>query len=133
MKESKLLPIVPNYSINDRDFDYNHQELSSIKLIAKVIETVNNLIEHFNSFQGNIDRKEDSINITNNRKLSPTGDFSGSLLGKQVFNVLANIDSNEDKIKYIANQFSDGYTGLVIEGGFFEDSPIQRNYDGGIF
>lgn len=47
--------------------------------------------------------------------------------------LLERIRNNDDKIHYIANQFKDGQTGLVIDGGFFENDGIHKNYNGGYF
>lgn len=128
-----LSKIITNYPVNDRNFDYNHQELSQLQLLGKLVDTVNHLIDEINSFQGSIDGKEDSVNITRNRKLSSTGNFTGSIFGRMGNLVLSGIDSNSDKIRFLSGQFADGYTGQVIDGGFFYDSLIKRNYDGGIF
>lgn len=128
-----IQPLVTNYPLNDRDFDYNHQELTALQLIAKLIATVNKTVEAINSFQGSINKKEDSLNITLNRKLSDKGDFTGSIQGIASALLISNIFDNSDKISYLANQFSDGYTGLVIDGGFFENTMIAKNYDGGVF
>jgi len=133
MSERPLLPIITHYPLNDRNFDFNHQELTEIQLLAKLIKTVNHIIENVNSFQGSIDGKENSVDITNKRKLSPTGNFTGSLYGQPVINVLGEIDSNKDKLLYLTNQFSDGQTGFVIDGGFFSSTGVARNFNGGLF
>lgn len=76
---------------------------------------------------------EKSTDITNNRKLSPSGNFTGTISGRAANIVLAGIDNNRNQIQYIANQFSDGQTGLVIDGGFFDESGIRKSYNGGMF
>lgn len=133
LKDLILQPIVTSYPINDRNFDYNHQELTTIQLIAKLLDTVNKIIEVTNGFDVKLLGKEDSINITNNRKLSPSGNFTGSIMGRLSSLVISEIDSNRDTLKYLINQFSDGQTGYVIDGGFFSSTGISRNYNGGLF
>ena len=76
---------------------------------------------------------EKSANITGNRKLSATGNFTGTIHGRDALLTLAQIDSNAAALRYLSNQFSDGQTGLVIDGAFFEETGINRNYNGGLF
>lgn len=90
--------------------------------------------------------------ITNNRKLSEdgnltgkiqgvdsseyltkTGDFKGTIHSKDSSELIAEVDSNGDQIAYLTNQFADGQTGLVVDGGFFGDDEIDKNYDGGVW
>lgn len=84
---------------------------------------------------GQLAAKEDSDNITNVRLLSDDGDFTGTLANKlkTALQVVQGIDNNRDQIQYLTGQFSDGQTGLVIDGGFFEETGINKNYDGGVF
>lgn len=76
---------------------------------------------------------ETKDNITNARKLSPSGNFTGTWQGNTFTKVFGKVDTNNDLIHYLTNQFSDGRTGLVIDGGFFEQTGIDKNYDGGRF
>lgn len=79
------------------------------------------------------DTYETKENITNVRKLSTNADFTGTWNGEQHLKVRGDIDNNRDNIQYLTNQFTDGQTGLVIDGGFFEDTGIKKNYNGGVF
>jgi hypothetical protein len=110
---------------------------STYEKLCYVINLLKEVVEVTNGFSGDIEHlektKEDSDNITLARQLSPTGNFTGSLDGRKVKNVLMQTDSNRDTINYLTTQFSDGQTGFVIDGGFFEDEGIDKNYDGGIF
>ena len=115
------------------NFFFGEDKLSPMELMYKLIEKVNEVIQSVNSFQGSIDGKEDSVNITNSRKLSPSGNFTGKWFGESFTSIDGRIDTNEDQIDYIAQQFADGQTGLVVDGGFFEDEGIRKNYDGGVF
>lgn len=117
--------------VNERRFDFNREELTLLELVSLIAKKFNDLVDHVNGLD--YSKKEDSANITINRKLSPTGNFTGTLAGRAANLVLAGIDSNRDKIGYLARQFADGYTGQVIDGGFFAETNIRRNYDGGIF
>lgn len=76
---------------------------------------------------------ETKQNITNARKLSPSGNFTGKWNGKTYTQVFSKVDQNSDMIEYLTDRFTDGQTGLKIDGGFFEDTGIKKNYDGGIF
>lgn len=124
--------------------------LSMYELVLKLLEKVNEVVEFSNGWQEQIDalydyinqkieeldqRKEDSINITNNRKLSEIGDFTGTLCNNHITacELVAQVDTNTDEIRELIVQFEDGATGQVIECGFFGDDNIDRNYDGGVF
>lgn len=76
---------------------------------------------------------EKSANITNNRKLSQNGDFTGTIQGQASSLVWSKIAGNAQQLQYLADQFSDGQTGLVIDGAYFESDGIHKNYNGGMF
>ena len=122
-----------NYPILDRRFDFTSEELTQLELVGRVTETLNKVIDVINDWQGQLDKHELSDDISNKRKLSPTGNFTGNINGIPVLTVLTQMGNNTDKILYLVNQFADGQTGLVIDGGFFEASMIDKNYDGGRF
>lgn len=126
-----------NYVINKvLPLQYDNS-LSYYEVLMKVLAKLNEVIDFTNGIDEKfIDLwkyKENSIDITNNRKLSPTGDFTGSLYSHPVLEVLSWILSNRSTLKYLTAQFSDGQTGLVIDGGFFEQTGISHNYNGGIW
>lgn len=102
-----------------------------------VIETVKSYVSKVDELEEDIkvidDTYEKKETITVERKLSPTGNFSGTWFGNTFSKVFGKVDSNTDQIEYLTNQFSDGRTGLVIDGGFFEQTGIDKNYDGGVF
>lgn len=124
-------PINVSYPLNDRSFDYNKQELTPLQLMSKIVPIVNDVVEETNKVDNKIAQKEDSSNISKNRKLSSTGNFTGSLAGVPATHVLANVSDNADKIHYLSSQYEDGQTGLIVDGGFFENTLINKNYDGG--
>lgn len=129
----ELEKLQSRYPYNDRRLDFDTEELTGIDLTARLKEKINEVIDFLNGWNAGLNGKEDSVNITNNRKLSPTGDFTGSIWGKDTLSMLAQMDTTRDMYQYLANQFSDGHTGWVIDCGFFEDTKIKKNYDGGIF
>ena len=112
-------------------------EFSIYELLLKTMEKVNEIIDNINNKDDYllklINLKEDSKDITNKRKLDEKGNFTGKLFGRQVQRVLASVDNSRDKINYLTNQFSDGQTGFVIDGGFFTEDGIRDNYNGGVF
>lgn len=124
-----------NYSVPsfDRRFDFDKEELTGVELAGRTAEKVNEVVSLANTVDGKIANKEDSNHITLNRKLSPSGNFTGNVAGRSASMVINGIDSNHDKVTYLASQFSEGQTGLVIDGGFFEAESIKKNYDGGAF
>ena len=115
-------------------FDGSH---SIYELLLKVFEKQGEIIDSINNLSGTVSnnystldsKKEDSINITANRKLSPLGNFTGTIQGLPSFTV----NDNMNKIGYLTSQFTDGQTGFVIDGGFFTGTGISKNYNGGIF
>lgn len=128
-----------NLSMYGLPFDWSRQtmfdgqELSMLELSAKVAQKVNDMITTVNDFTATIAGKEDSSNITIARKLSSQGNFTGLLGGMAVTAVLDEMNNNKDQLQFIAQQFSDGQTGFVINGGFFSDTGIHANYSGGVF
>lgn len=126
-----------NYAINkvlpltyDNSLSYYEVLMKVLSKINEIIESTNGIDQKFNDLWAAKENKDD---LTNLRKLSPTGDFTGSILGNPVMQVLAWILTNSDKIHYLTSQFSDGQTGFVIDGGFFEETAISHNYNGGIW
>lgn len=105
-------------------------KLSDYEFLSKVITILNDLIKQVGSFDAALKIcKEWALQTF----LTPSGDLIGSLNGRSVSSVLTLLDSNRDTLLYLCNQFNDGQTGLVIDGGFFEDSGINKNYNGGYF
>lgn len=113
-----------------------HKGANSIyELLLMALQKLDEVIDVVNGFETELDAKENSENITNSRKLSSDGDFNGTICGKKktVCQVVQELDDNREQIQYIASQFADGQTGLVVDGGFFEESGIRKNYNGGVF
>ena len=110
-------------------------EWNSLSIYEKLCYIKSKLDENNTTVQEVIDQlalKEDKDNLTLVRLLSEAGNFTGSLAGEAVSNVLSRIDSNTDQIAFIANQFEGGATGQVIDGGIAGVTEIDENYDGGV-
>lgn len=113
-----------------------HKGANSIyELLLMALEKLDEVVDKVNGFETELDAKEDSANITNSRKLSNDGDFNGTICGKRktACQIAQELDDNRQQIVYLGSQFADGQTGLVVDGGFFEESGIRKNYNGGIF
>ena len=104
-----------------------------IKTVDYCLKTVEGIVAQVN------DIVKDYLKITDynadmtKRKLSTTGNFTGSIQNIPSTTIVTKTDSNDKTLQYLTSQFADGQTGLVIDGGFFEDEGIDKNYDGGIF
>lgn len=109
-----------------------------------VIETVKSYTEKVDDLLGQIDTLFDTYekknNLTNARKLSETGNFTGTWFGyavtwftERIAQLFTLVDSNADQIQFLTDQFQDGATGLIIECGFFTDNDINNSYDGGVW
>ena len=101
-----------------------------IETVKECKATVDGIVEEVANIFNNYVTKDD---LTNTRKLSENGDFTGTWDGEKQIDVVSGIDSNKDQIQYLTSQFSDGQTGLIVDGGFFTDTGIKKNYDGGKF
>ena len=113
----------PYTNMHDLNLDWILQKLKEFEKELAGLTPASEILKQY----------EKSADITNGRKLSPTGNFTGTLAGVAISLVLAKIDSNASALKYLADQFSDGQTGLVIDGAFFESDGIHKNYNGGMF
>jgi hypothetical protein len=71
--------------------------LSYYEAVLAVINKVNEAIDLCNDFKADLDSREKSSWITNNRKLSPDGNFTGKLEGRTTKTVLADLDKKEYK------------------------------------
>lgn len=111
--------------------------ISLYESLGKCVDKINELVKSTNNWQEIIDgfiawatgTFETKKSLTENRLLSPTGNFTGTIFGLPGYVM----GVNKDKIFYLTQQFQDGQTGLVIDGGFFTDSGINKSYNGGYF
>lgn len=86
-----------------------------------------------NEFEQQLEEKENVNFLTNHRKLSKEGNFTGSINGIPTTQVLIEVNDTQQQLQYLEGQFSDGVTGLVVNGGFFENGEVLKTYDGGKF
>jgi hypothetical protein len=101
-----------------------------IEKVKECVAAVESFAEEIANIGATYETKQ---NITSVRKLSPTGNFTGTWKGKAFENVFGKVNTNTAMIEYLTAQFSDGRTGFVIDGGFFEETGIKANYNGGAF
>ena len=117
--------------------------LGYYETLCKVVAKLNEVVASTNHWQEIIDgwqawalglfvRKTDMPDVY---KLDDTGNFTGTLSQWRwtADGTITTVDSNKDKIAYLISQFQDGQTGMVIDGGFFDQTAIKRNYNGGVF
>jgi len=114
----------PYTNFHDLNLDWI---LSKIQENDSVISTMKTEVDTFPT------NYEKSYNITSNRKLSENGNFTGDICNRDSFLTISQIDKNSSDFAYLLSQFADGQTGTVIDGGFFEDSGINKSYNGGNF
>lgn len=113
----------PYTNFHDLNLDWILQKIKELQTELEALTPASVILKEY----------EKSANITNARKLSALGNFTGTLNGVAISTMLNKINSNADALKYLSDQFSDGQTGLVIDGAFFEDDGIHKNYNGGVF
>lgn len=109
--------------------DQGHMSL--VQKVCYALEVLGKVVGVVNGFGDELDQKEDSVNITNNRRLSGDGDFTGTLDGTSIPTIKANIQSNTDDIYILSQNFEQGQTGRFIDGGNLS-VLIGNVYDGGI-
>lgn len=136
--------------------------MSTYQKLCYVLDKIEEVIEYSNGLQDEIDLKEYSSNITNIRKLSENGDFTGLINGISVTEILSDIakklyidgdflgtwegDTHEKIIGDIANSLLLSQTmidainaresiGLIYDGKQFpyDDVDIITIIDGGVF
>jgi hypothetical protein len=104
-----------------------------IKTVDYCLKTVEGIVAQVNDIVKDYLKTTDYNADMTKRKLSATGNFTGSIQNIPSTTIVTKTDSNDKTLQYLTSQFADGQTGLVIDGGFFEDEGIDKNYDGGIF
>ena len=112
----------------------NDGSMSMYEKMCYIIELLKDGLIKVDEVITQLDKKEDIDFLTNNRKLSLDGNFTGMLCNlKSACEVVNEINMNYDSIKYLQEQFETGATGQVIECGIFEDENITREFDGGVW
>ncbi len=127
--------ILFHYPTFDRRFDFNTEELTGVELAGRTAQKVNEIIALVNTVDGRIQSKEDSANITMNRKLSPSGNFTGNLNGKSILAVFADIADSLTLSKEIISMINNRESiGSIYDGGTFINSvPPTITIEGGLF
>lgn len=104
--------------------------MSTYQKLCYVLDLIEEVVEFVNSFQTQLDdleeRKEDSSNITSNRKLSETGDFTGTWVQESKSSVDARINNGQNLYQNVIDLINTNPE-LNIEtfyGGFLA-SPIE--------
>lgn len=114
----------------------NTGHMSTIEKLCYVIEKTGEVIEFVNGFQDELDSKEDSVNITNIRKLSEVGDFTGTWFGESKSSMDAKdvegLNNYQALIEYLQANPQIGW--IVWDGKFFAtvEDPDEE-LDGGLF
>lgn len=111
-------------------FDSTLSLLEKINLLKKEIDNV--FIDR-DAIYAELDTKESKQDLAENRKLSPNGDFTGTLKGRPILEIIAELDETQFKLQYLIGQFSRGQTGWLIDGGYFDNASIKFQYNGGDF
>lgn len=123
---------------------------SLYELVNTAVKKINEVIDFVNGFQSQITglntkfddkvasleaRKENSIDITNNRKLSVLGNFTGTILGRTILSIFSDIDNSLSLSQtLIAMVNSRESIGTIYDGGNFVDTdPPTITIEGGLF
>lgn len=112
-----------------------HDGYSPFELLNTLINMINDFIDYLNSVQSQFDAKEDSDDITNNRKLSENGDFAGTWFGDTYTKITTDIAESlllsQTMIDAINARES---IGLIYDGDTFPYiDGIDVTIDGGVF
>jgi hypothetical protein len=113
---------------------FDSEELTALQLAARTAAKCNEVVNNVNGYQADIDSREKSALLSTNRKLSATGDFTGSINGKSTTQVLLEINEGRQlsaEVLELINQQE--IITHIIDGGLFTDVPGQQSYDGGLF
>lgn len=72
--------------------------------------------------------------LTDVRKLSGSGDFTGSVAGVEAADLVVNVASNTADIRTVLKWISEGHTGYLIDCGYFgQTEPSYIVIDCGVF
>lgn len=124
-----------SFPIFNRTSVYDDEELSALELAGRTTQKVNEVVEEVNTFQTQINGLESSSSITNNRKLSTTGNFTGTLNSVSLSKLFGDISNaltlSNTLIEMVNNRES---VGTIYDGGNFIDTvPPTYTIEGGTF
>jgi hypothetical protein len=123
---------MPDFS---RQSIFDSEELSALELAGKVAQKLNDAITLINSGVASIAGKEDITDLTTNRKLSATGNFTGLLNGESILQVQTDIASSlslVNELEILVNNSRESL-GYIFDGGLFTQSGTDFSIDGGAF
>lgn len=148
-----MIEKISKYCTNFKAFIYENSN-SIYELLLKVLEKQDEIIDEVNDQQEQIDnnynaldtkinnnfqtldaKKEDSVNITNNRKLSPTGDFTGTWFGDTKTNIDGLIINGQNLYQEVVDLIntSPELNIEIIDGGFFASAVVPDEDEMGSF
>lgn len=130
-------PFNGEFNLNYED-DWNslsvYEKLCYIKAFYDEVKTeLDNFTSELDNITSEIDAKEYSADITNNRKLSPSGDFNGTICGTDACTIEGQIQDNTLTIGDVSQQLEDKVSlEYIIDCGRYPfDTETDREIDGG--
>lgn len=136
------------YSCCDEPVLNDTKSYSTLEKLCYLIKKVEELEVEIADAIENIDEKEDSINITINRKLSEIGDFTGTWFGETKTSVDLRIENGQNLYQEVIDliesnpelniEIIDGEFYLstdpieIIDGGSYTD-PVTEEIDAGLY
>lgn len=138
-----MIDKITKYCTNFKAFIYEHSN-SIYELLCKILEKQDEIIDEVNELEETVqsnyndlnERKEDSVNITTNRKLSENGDFTGTWFGDTKSNVdqkiTEGLNNYQSLIDYLIANPQIGW--IIWDSKFFTTiEPADPLLDGGLF
>jgi hypothetical protein len=109
--------------------------LSYFEAIGKLMAHINEIASQFNGMIDETNLKEYSADITNKRKLSPTGDFTGTLRQRTLDAIFADINNSLSLCNTLIDMVNHRESiGTIYDGGPFLDvEPPVITIEGGLF
>jgi hypothetical protein len=109
--------------------------LSYYEAVTKLMAKINSVAAEFNNMITEVNKKEYSTDITTRRKLSPTGNFTGTINGKTILSIFADINDSLSLSQTIIDMINARESiGSIYDGGsFIETVPPTITIEGGLF
>jgi hypothetical protein len=114
---------------------YDTEEYTALDLAAKTAGKVNECVDSLNQYDAQINLREKSDDITNKRKLSVKGDFSGTILGRTIASIFSDIGDSNTLVKQLIGMVNKRESiGTIYDGGNYLDvEPPITSIEGGIY
>lgn len=101
--------------------------------VTSVLANIDSIESNIDVVESNVALKENSLNITNIRKLDNTGNFTGKINGKTTTQVLADIDSSLSLANTLISLVNARESiGTIYDGGSFSETSTPT-IEGGTF